>query len=68
MTKVEFAELVSNMGGHAAFAHKIGSSTKTVSNMLRNGYIADTWRGAVMLAAHKQGYKVKITDINKAML
>jgi DNA-binding LacI/PurR family transcriptional regulator len=67
MTKAEFSELVKNMGGHAAFANKIGSSTKTVSNMLRNGYIANTWRGAVMIAAQKDGYKVKITDINKVM-
>jgi len=51
MTRLEFAGLVKNMVGH----------------MVANGYISSKWRGEFMLAAHKAGYKVKITDINKVM-
>ena len=67
MTKLEFSEIVKNMGGNSLFAHKIGCSKRTVVYMISNGYVSNQYRGAVMLAAKKDGYKVKITDINKVM-
>ena len=67
MTKLEFSELVKNMCGNSLFAHKIGCSKRTVDYMISNGYVSNQYRGAVMLAAKKDGYKVKITDINKVM-
>ena len=67
MTRLEFAELVKNMGGYAGVASAIGCGKSTVGHMVTNGYISSRWRGEFMLAAHKQGYKIKITDINKVM-
>ncbi len=67
MTKQEFTQLIKNMGGNSLFAHKIGCSKRTVDYMISNGYVSNQYRGAVMLAAKKDGYKVKITDINKVM-
>ncbi len=68
MTRLEFAELVKNMGGYASVASAIGCGKSTVGHMVRNGLIAQQWRGAFMLEAHKQGYKIKITDINRVMI
>lgn len=68
MTRLEFAELVKNMGGYAGVAHAVGCGKSTVGHMVANGYISSRWRGEFMLAAHRAGYKVKITDINKVML
>lgn len=68
MTRLEFAELVKNMGGYADVASAIGCGKSTVGRMVANGYISSKWRGEFMLAAHRAGYKVKITDINKEML
>ena len=67
MPRLEFAELVKNMGGYAGVAQAIGCGKSTVGHMVANGYISSKWRGEFMLAAHKAGYKVKITDINRVM-
>ena len=55
------------MGGYAGVAQAIGCGKSTVGHMVANGYISSKWRGEFMLAAHKQGYKIKITDINRVM-
>lgn len=67
MTRLEFADLIKNMGGYANVASAIGCSKSTINHMVVNGYISSKWRGEFMLAAHKAGYKVKITDINRVM-
>ena len=49
MTRLEFAELVKNMGGYASVASAIGCGKSTVGHMVANGYISSRWRGEFML-------------------
>ena len=68
MTRLEFIELVKNMGGEAIVADAIGCSVRTLGRMKSRGLIASQYRGAFILFANKCGYVVKITQINKVML
>jgi hypothetical protein len=68
MTRLEFAELVKNMGGYAGVCSRaIGCGKSTVGYMVSNGYISNQNGVRGDAAAHKDGYKVKITDINRVM-
>jgi len=60
MTRLEFAELVKNMGGYAGVASAIGCGKSTVGHMVANGYISSKWRGEFMLAAHRAVIKSKL--------
>ena len=64
-TGVEFLGLKNQVG--KIIMSFVNHSVSDLVTIVRNGYIANTWRGAVMIAAQKDGYKVKITDINKVM-
>ena len=68
MTRLQFIELVKNMGGDAIVADAIGCSLRTLGRMKSSGLIAGQYRGAFMLYANKCGYVVKIKQINKVML
>ena len=68
MTRLQFIELVKNMGGDAIVADAIGCSVRTLGRMKSSGLIASQYRGAFMLFANKCGYVVKIKQINKVML
>ena len=68
MTRLDFIELVKNMGGDAIVADAIGCSVRTLGRMKSSGLIAGQYRGAFMLYANKCGYVVKIKQINKVML
>ena len=68
MTRLEFIELVKNMGGEAIVADAIGCSVRTLGRMKSRGLIASQYRGAFILFANKCGYVVEITQINKVML
>lgn len=68
MTRLEFAELVKNMGGYNGVAAAIGCGKSTVGHMVANGYISSRWRGEFLLAARKQGFSIKLSDINRVML
>ena len=68
MTRLEFIDLVKNIGGDAIVADAIGCSVRTLGRMKANGLIPSQYRGAFMLFANKCGYVVKITQINKVML
>jgi len=57
MTRLEFIDLVKNMGGDAIVADAIGCSVRTLGRMKASGLIASQYRGAV-----------KIKQINKVML
>jgi len=68
MTRLEFIDLVKNMGGDAIVADAIGCSVRTLGRMKASGLIASQYRGAFMLYANKCGYVVKIKQINGVML
>ena len=68
MTRLEFIDLVKNMGGDAIVADAIGCSVRTLVRMKANGLIASQYRGAFMLFANKCGYVVKIKQINGVRL
>lgn len=68
MTRLEFIDLVKNMGGDAIVADAIGCSVRTLGRMKASGLIASQYRGAFILFANKCGYVVEITQINKVML
>ena len=68
MTRLEFIDLVKNMGGDAIVADAIGCSVRTLVRMKANGLIASQYRSAFMLFANKCGYVVKIKQINQVML
>ena len=68
MTRLEFIDLVKNMGGDAIVADAIGCSVRTLGRMKASGLIASQYRGAFMLYANKCGYVVKIKQINRVML
>ena len=68
MTRLDFIELVKNMGGDAIVADAIGCSVRTLVRMKASGLIASRYRGAFMLFANKCGYVVKIKQINRVML
>jgi len=68
MTRLEFIELVKNMGGEAIVADAIGCSVRTLGRMKSRGLIASQYRGAFILFANKCGYVVKIKQINEVML
>ena len=68
MTRLDFIELVKNMGGDAIVADAIGCSVRTLGRMKASGLIASQYRGVFMLYANKCGYVVKIKQINKVML
>ena len=65
MTRLEFAELVKNMGGYAGVAAAIGCGKSTVGHMVANGYISSKWRGAFMLAAHRGVTKSKLQILTR---
>ena len=68
MTRLDFIELVKNMGGDAIVADAIGCSVRTLGRMKASGLIASQYREAFMFYANKCGYVVKIKQINKVML
>jgi hypothetical protein len=68
MTRLEFIDLVKNMGGDAIVADAIGCSVRTLGRMKSSGLIASQYRRAFILFANKRGYVVKIKQINKVML
>ena len=68
MTRLDFIELVKNMGGDAIVADAIGCSVRTLARMKASGLIASQYRATFMLYANKCGYTVKIKQINKVML
>jgi hypothetical protein len=68
MTRLEFIDLIKNMGGDAIVADAIGCSVRTLGRMKASGLIASQYRGAFMLYANKCGYTVRIKQINKVML
>ena len=68
MTRLQFIELVKNMGGDAIVADAIGCSVRTLGRMKASGLIASQYSGAFMHFANKCGYTVKIKQINKVML
>jgi hypothetical protein len=68
MTRLQFIELVKNMGGDAIVADALGCSVRTLGRMKASGLITSQYRGAFMLYANKCGYVVKIKQINGVML
>ena len=68
MTRLDFIELVKNMGGDAIVADAIGCSLRTLGRMKASGLIASQYRRRFMLFANKCGYVVEIKQINKVML
>ena len=68
MTRLQFIELVKNMGGDAIVADALGCSVRTLGRMKASGLIAGQYRRAFMLFANKCGYVVKIKQINRVML
>ena len=68
MTRLEFIDLIKNMGGDAIVADALGCSVRTLGRMKASGLIASPYRGAFMLYANKCGYTVRIKQINKVML
>lgn len=68
MTRLEFIDLVKNMGGDAIVADAIGCSVRTLGRMKASGLVSSQYRGAFILYANKCGYVVKIKQINRVML
>ena len=68
MTRLEFINLVKNMGGDAIVADALGCSVRTLGRMKASGFIASQYRGAFILYANKCGYTVRIKQINRVML
>ena len=68
MTRLDFIELVKNMGGDAIVADAIGCSVRTLGRMKASGLIASQYRRRFMRFANKCGYVVEIKQINQVML
>lgn len=68
MTRLEFIDLVKNMGGDAIVADAIGCSVRTLGRMKASGLVSSQYRGAFILYANKCGYTVRIKQINRVML